>query len=58
MLYEWEKPYVVDDSKFERAFGGVTTPHRRAIAETVAWFRTRALPPGPEPGPGYGSTNL
>jgi hypothetical protein len=42
MLYEWERPYVVDHSRFERTFGGVTTPHRQAIAETVAWFRTRA----------------
>ena len=39
MLYEWERPYVVDHSKFERAFGAATTPHREAIRETVAWFR-------------------
>lgn len=39
MLYEWERPYVVDHSKFERAFGAPTTPHREAIRETVAWFR-------------------
>jgi nucleoside-diphosphate-sugar epimerase len=41
MLYEWERPYVVDHSKFERAFGAVTTPHREAVRETVAWFRGR-----------------
>jgi nucleoside-diphosphate-sugar epimerase len=41
MLYEWERPYVVDHSKFERAFGVETTPHREAIRETVAWFRER-----------------
>ena len=39
MLYEWERPYVVDHSKFERAFGAPATPHREAIRETVAWFR-------------------
>ena len=45
MLYEWEQPYVVDHSKFERAFGAETTPHREAIRETVAWFRERAVAP-------------
>jgi nucleoside-diphosphate-sugar epimerase len=42
MLYEWERPYVVDHSKFERAFGAPTTAHREAIRETVAWFRAHA----------------
>lgn len=42
MMYEWERPYVMDHSKFERAFGAVTTPHREAVRETVAWFRQRA----------------
>ncbi len=41
MLYEWERPYVVDHSRFERAFGAATTPHQDAIRETVAWFRGR-----------------
>ena len=26
MMYEFEKPFVVDSSKFERAFGVVATP--------------------------------
>ena len=39
MLHEWERPCVVDRSRFERAFGAPTTPHREAIRETVAWFR-------------------
>jgi nucleoside-diphosphate-sugar epimerase len=42
MIYEWEAPYIVDHSRFERAFGARTTPHREAIRETVAWFRERA----------------
>jgi len=42
MMYEWERPYVVDHSKFEKAFGAAPTPHRDAIRETVAWFRGRA----------------
>jgi nucleoside-diphosphate-sugar epimerase len=41
MMYEWEKPYVVDHSKFERAFGATITPHAEAIRNTVAWFRNR-----------------
>jgi nucleoside-diphosphate-sugar epimerase len=41
MLYEWERPYVVDHSAFARAFGAAPTPHRDALRETVAWFRGR-----------------
>ena len=39
MMYEFEKPFVVDSSKFERAFGMKATPTREAIRATVAWFR-------------------
>ena len=39
MLYEFEKPYVVDSSKFERAFGVKATPIEGAIKTTVAWYR-------------------
>ncbi|MGE5376288.1 MAG: NAD-dependent epimerase/dehydratase family protein [Bacteroidota bacterium] len=39
MLYEFEKPFVVDSSKFEKAFGVKATPIRDAIRETVAWYR-------------------
>src|SRR5919106_984250 len=43
MLYQWERPFVLDASKFERAFGPfVPTPHHKAVATTVAWFRERA----------------
>ncbi len=42
MMYEWERPYVVDHSKYAQAFGTETTPHREGVAETVAWFRGRA----------------
>lgn len=41
MMYEWEKPYVVDHSKFERAFGAPVTPHAEAIRSTVGWFRSQ-----------------
>ena len=39
--YEVLKPYVVDDSKFKRAFGDHSTPLNEAIRQTAAWFRNR-----------------
>jgi nucleoside-diphosphate-sugar epimerase len=42
MMYEFEKPYVVDSSKFVRAFGDHSTPHREAIKATVVWYRAYA----------------
>jgi nucleoside-diphosphate-sugar epimerase len=40
-LYQSEHPWVVDHSKFARAFGSQPTPHAEAIADTIAWFRAR-----------------
>lgn len=38
-MYQWERPWVVDDSKFQNAFGPFdATPHETAIKPTVAWF--------------------
>ena len=43
MLYQWERPFVLDASKFQRAVGPFEpTPHPQAAAATVAWFRERA----------------
>jgi nucleoside-diphosphate-sugar epimerase len=43
MLYQWERPFVVDASKFQGAFGPFEpTPHQRAVAATVTWFQQRA----------------
>jgi nucleoside-diphosphate-sugar epimerase len=39
-LYQSERPWVVDDGKFVRAFGGRPTPHEKAIEQTQAWFRS------------------
>lgn len=39
MLYEFEKPFIVDDSKFRRAFGFQPTPLDQAICETISWYR-------------------
>jgi len=39
MMYEFEKPFIVDSSKFEKAFGMKATPIRDAIRETVNWYK-------------------
>jgi nucleoside-diphosphate-sugar epimerase len=44
-LYQFERPFVVDHSKFERAFGARTTPHADAIRHTVEWFRSDVASP-------------
>lgn len=41
VLYQSERPWVVDHGKFERAFGAEVTPHREAIAQTLEWYRRR-----------------
>jgi nucleoside-diphosphate-sugar epimerase len=41
-LYQFERPFVSDASKFQRAFGPFEpTPHRKALPPTVDWFRGR-----------------
>ena len=42
ILYQSEEPFVVDHSKYERAFGADTTPHREAIRTTLDWYRQKA----------------
>lgn len=42
MMYEFEKPYLVDSGQFVRAFGDYSTPHREAVRVTVAWYRRQA----------------
>jgi nucleoside-diphosphate-sugar epimerase len=39
MMYEFEKPFVVDSSKFILAFGDISTPQQEAIRATIAWYR-------------------
>lgn len=40
-MYRFEQPYVVDHSKFEKAFGFISTPHEEAIKETLEWYKNR-----------------
>ena len=39
MLYEFDEPFVVDDSDFRRTFGEQSTPLKEAIGDTVRWYR-------------------
>ena len=39
MLYEFEKPFIVDSSKFEHAFGMKATLVGEAVKETVQWYK-------------------
>ncbi|MBX3038477.1 MAG: NAD-dependent epimerase/dehydratase family protein [Anaerolineales bacterium] len=40
MMYEFEQPFIVDSSKFEKMFGMKATPMREAMKATVAWYKT------------------
>lgn len=39
MLYEFNAPFIVDSSKFEKAFGGGYTSIEQGLGITVAWYR-------------------
>jgi len=40
MTYQWEAPFVLDDSRFRDTFGVTATPWDPAMNETAAWGRT------------------
>ena len=40
MMYEFDRPFVIDSGKFEKTFGMKATPIREAIRETVKWYRS------------------
>jgi nucleoside-diphosphate-sugar epimerase len=41
-MYQFERPFVSDASKFQAAFGPFQpTPHRAAVSRTVDWYRRR-----------------
>ncbi|MFK7804300.1 MAG: NAD-dependent epimerase/dehydratase family protein [Anaerolineae bacterium] len=42
LMYEFQKPFVVDHSQFVAQFGNDVTPHKQAIQETVEWYRQYA----------------
>jgi nucleoside-diphosphate-sugar epimerase len=41
LAYEFEEPFVLDDSAFRKAFGLEPTPLEESLAETVSWWRAR-----------------
>jgi nucleoside-diphosphate-sugar epimerase len=43
MMYEFEKPFIVDSTKFEKKFGVLATPVIDAIRETVQWYQHRKM---------------
>ena len=38
-LYQFTDPWIVDDSKFRRAFDATATPVQAALADTLTWYR-------------------
>ncbi len=39
VLHQFDRPFIIDHSKFEKTFGENHTPHQEAIRRTVAWYR-------------------
>lgn len=44
MMYEFDKPFIIDSSKFERIFDMKATRMHEAIKETVGWFKSHPEP--------------
>ena len=45
MSYQWQAPFILDDSKFRATFGATATPWPEALAATVAWARAHYAAP-------------
>jgi len=41
MLYQFERDFVMDSSRFENTFGMSPTPPHEAIRQTLEWYRAR-----------------
>jgi nucleoside-diphosphate-sugar epimerase len=41
LIYQFDKPYVVDSNKYRRAFGAAPTPYVDGIRQTLLWYRRR-----------------
>jgi nucleoside-diphosphate-sugar epimerase len=39
MFYQFDRPFLLDASKFRTAFGGASTPHCEALRRTIAEYR-------------------
>ncbi len=47
MLYQYNQPYIVDSSKFIKAFGESATPLEESLRETIDWYRKLLSSPQP-----------
>lgn len=48
--YQFDRPFVLDSSSFERTFGMNATPLETALAATVEWYQKRSQEPQPGKG--------
>ena len=39
VLHQFDRPFIIDHSKFEKTFSADHTPHQEAIRRTVTWYR-------------------
>jgi nucleoside-diphosphate-sugar epimerase len=44
MLYQYNQPYLVDSSKFVKAFGDSATSLEQALTQTISWYARQAQP--------------
>jgi len=44
MIYQWEQPYVLDDTRIRTELGVMPTPWDEAIATTLAWAKRTYTP--------------
>ena len=43
LSYQFEKPFIMDHSKYEKRFGINVTPHQEAIKTTIEWYAKEYL---------------
>ena len=46
MMYQWDRPYRVDHTKWVARFGEEATPLENGLRATLDWYRTRSAPGG------------
>ena len=42
-LYQWERPWLVDDTKFRTTFGAAATDVDEGIRQSIGWFQSRPI---------------
>jgi nucleoside-diphosphate-sugar epimerase len=46
MMYQWDRPFEVDHSRFAARFWDDPTPLEQGLAETMGWYRSRSAEAG------------